>query len=159
MSMPAITLWAPWGSLWALGFKSTETRSHNRFSRLVGQRIAIHQGVSAAPAEQVLRMLRAVGASRAATWFLDHGADAPRGVVLGTALVASAGMLDGTIEANLAACCPTAGLYGLNLTDGCALEEPIRACGARGVWQWDGEDPWPRRLATREVFGVQQQEV
>ena len=43
--MQAITLWQPWASFIAWGFKLIETRTHNRFRCLVGQRIAIHAGL------------------------------------------------------------------------------------------------------------------
>jgi len=40
--MKAITLWQPWATLVALKLKTIETRNHDRFKGLVGQRIAIH---------------------------------------------------------------------------------------------------------------------
>jgi hypothetical protein len=40
--MRCISLWQPWAQWVALGWKTIETRSHNRFASLVGQRIAIH---------------------------------------------------------------------------------------------------------------------
>ena len=42
--MKAISLWQPWASLVALKLKTIETRGHDRFKGLVGQRIAIHAG-------------------------------------------------------------------------------------------------------------------
>lgn len=41
---PAITIMQPWATWIALGLKTVETRSHKRFARLVGKRIAIHAG-------------------------------------------------------------------------------------------------------------------
>ena len=43
--MPIITLWQPWASWIALGWKTIETRTHPRFKCLSGQRIGIHAGV------------------------------------------------------------------------------------------------------------------
>lgn len=40
----AITLWQPWASL--IGFKTIETRLHDRFRCLEGKRIAIHAGAT-----------------------------------------------------------------------------------------------------------------
>lgn len=154
MGMPAITLHAPWGSLIAAGFKTIETRSHNRFARLVGRRIAIHQGKGRAPLDQVSKWLRAVGASRAATWVLDYGARAPLGRVVATALVHAAGPLDGSIQTNMAAGLPTAGLYGLCLADIRAFEDPVQARGAQGIWTWDGDEPLP----SEGVLDVEAQE-
>lgn len=42
--MKAITIWQPWASLIMSGRKAIETRTHDRFKGLVGQRIAIHAG-------------------------------------------------------------------------------------------------------------------
>lgn len=42
MLIPVISLWQPWASWVALGWKGIETRTHNRFSSLVGKTIGIH---------------------------------------------------------------------------------------------------------------------
>jgi hypothetical protein len=42
--MKVITLWQPWASFIALGWKTIETRTHDRFKNLVGETIAIHAG-------------------------------------------------------------------------------------------------------------------
>ena len=41
IEIPCISLWQPWASLIALGWKTVETRGHNRFACLAGRRIAI----------------------------------------------------------------------------------------------------------------------
>ncbi len=41
---PVITLWQPWASWIAEGWKTIETREHSRFSSLEGRRILIHAG-------------------------------------------------------------------------------------------------------------------
>jgi hypothetical protein len=43
--MRAISLYQPWASLIAEGVKTIETRLHDRFTALVGQRVAIHAGL------------------------------------------------------------------------------------------------------------------
>ncbi len=40
--MKIITLWQPWASFIALGWKTIETRTHNKFKVLVGHTIGIH---------------------------------------------------------------------------------------------------------------------
>jgi hypothetical protein len=45
MIYPAITLWQPWASWIAWGWKTIETRTHDRFRCLAGKRIAIHAGL------------------------------------------------------------------------------------------------------------------
>lgn len=42
MEIPVTTLWQPYASLVAHGYKRVETRSHDRAKKYVGQRIAIH---------------------------------------------------------------------------------------------------------------------
>lgn len=43
-TFPCITLWQPWATWIALGWKTIETRTHKRFQSLVGQQIGIHAG-------------------------------------------------------------------------------------------------------------------
>ena len=40
--MKVITLWEPWATFVAMKWKTIETRTHQRFKGLTGQRIAIH---------------------------------------------------------------------------------------------------------------------
>jgi hypothetical protein len=40
--LPCISMWRPWSSWVAWGWKPIETRTHNRFKSLVGKRIGIH---------------------------------------------------------------------------------------------------------------------
>jgi hypothetical protein len=42
--MKVITLWQPWASFIALGWKTIETRTHDRFKNLKGETIGIHAG-------------------------------------------------------------------------------------------------------------------
>lgn len=45
MKIRCISLWQPWAQWVALGWKKIETRTHNRFASLVGERIAIHAAI------------------------------------------------------------------------------------------------------------------
>jgi hypothetical protein len=42
IEIPCISLWQPWAQFIALGWKTIETRTHERFASLVGKRIGIH---------------------------------------------------------------------------------------------------------------------
>lgn len=42
MKIPVITLWQPWATWVILGWKTIETRTHNRFKSLAGKTIYIH---------------------------------------------------------------------------------------------------------------------
>jgi hypothetical protein len=44
MKYPVITLWQPWAQWVALGWKTIETRTHNKLKSLVGKEILIHCG-------------------------------------------------------------------------------------------------------------------
>lgn len=43
--LPVITLWRPWSDWVVLGWKTIETRTHERFKSLLGKRIGIHSGL------------------------------------------------------------------------------------------------------------------
>jgi len=145
--MKAITLWQPWASLIAHGFKTIETRRHNHFACLVGQRIAIHAGKSFDPSfaetaapylyrrgRDVLKEAEALVYARDP---LALKADLPRGAVVCTALVDSARKLGGGLVDNGSALCYTVGLYGLILTDIERLDPPVPARGKQGIWEWE----------------------
>ncbi len=42
--MKVITLWQPWATFIMLGWKTIETRTHDRFKNLIGETIGIHAG-------------------------------------------------------------------------------------------------------------------
>lgn len=44
-TIPCITLWQPWATWIALGWKPIESRNHNAFARLVGHEVGIHAGL------------------------------------------------------------------------------------------------------------------
>ena len=123
--MKAITLWQPWASLIASGWKTIETRRHARFACLVGSRIAIHAG------KHFDRTIFEIWPTR----IPRHGfTEAPRGVVLCTALVTEARWLFG--EGQDDALCDTARLFGLTLADVRRLYPPVAAKGHQGIWNW-----------------------
>jgi hypothetical protein len=45
-TIPAISLWQPWATWILWGWKTIETRLHDRFAKLEGRRIAIHASVT-----------------------------------------------------------------------------------------------------------------
>ena len=44
MKIPALTLHEPWATWIAVGLKTIETRTHDRYKSLIGKQIAIHAG-------------------------------------------------------------------------------------------------------------------
>ncbi len=150
--MRAITLWQPWASLIAEGHKTIETRTHNRFRCLVGQRIAIHaakrfDGIGC----DVIRRNAAFGGKELPEELLlllknrDESAW-PYGVVLCTVLVGgarwftpSADSIEAGIEQRLSAeaLSPVSGQFGLLLYDVKLIVPPVRARGHQGIWEWN----------------------
>jgi hypothetical protein len=131
--MKAITLWQPWASWIAWGWKTIETRRHMRLACLVGQRIAIHAGKHWSN-----------DAFKIAAPWLDDGmvsrsireATKVSGAVLCTAFVCDAnGLIDG--DSDRALCdCGLCDLFGISLREVVTFERPIPAVGHQGIWEW-----------------------
>lgn len=133
IELPAITLWAPWGSLIAALFKQIETRTHDRFRSLVGQRIAIHQGLKLDSLGHVCYELATLGRDDALAWLPTRLRSLPRGAVVATAYVAAHRELH--VWDCWHACCNCIGLYGLFLKHVKPLETPIAMPGHQGIWR------------------------
>lgn len=140
--MKAITLWQPWASLIAWGYKTIETRSHGRFAGLVGERIAIHAGLRYDPRTFSHTWGVCHYANRMRPRAINHMRDIcfdcpklPRGAVVCTAVVLEHRLL--TRADSEAALCSADGLYGLILGDVERPAEPIVVRGHQGVWIWD----------------------
>jgi len=131
--MKAITLYQPAATLIANLLKWIETRRHNHFACLRGQRIAIHAGKTfdSAYAEMAARYLYRRGP---AVLEAAKELDMPQGAIVCTAVVKDARRL--RMEDADAALCHAAGLYGLILTDIERLDPPIPARGHQGIWEW-----------------------
>lgn len=133
--MRAITLWAPWGTYVARHWKRIETRTHPRFRGLVGERIAIHQGLrydetAFFEARMYRRELNEdvlLAASRAAR---DE-----RGCIVATAVVHEfVERLDPITDAFLALCSIDTNRFGYVLAKVERLAVPIRCRGHQGIW-------------------------
>lgn len=130
-----ISLWQPWAQWVMLGWKTIETRLHNRFKSLAGQRIGIHAANtwdrlcfdSAGPylsEDQRKQTLELLGNAKRAG-----------GRLLGTVHVTGAHWLQ--IEDSQAA---LIGCYisrfGLFLSDPTPLPAPIIMRGKQGIWRY-----------------------
>ena len=84
--MKAKTLWQPWASLIAYGYKTVETRGYAPPAELIGQRIAIHAAkrpmVHAEWSEGVYRAIEEIGVAE-----LNDGDGFPYGAVVATAVL------------------------------------------------------------------------
>ncbi len=134
--MPAITLWQPWATWIAWGWKTIETRIHARFACLEGRRIAIHAGKRFDG--------KAIDAARPILWVrngwrLDmevwkRRETYPYGRILCTAHVDEARWLKATDSARALCDCSAGDLFGLVLSGANLLSDPVRARGSQGIW-------------------------
>lgn len=131
-----ISLWQPWAQWVMLGWKTIETRLHNRFRGLVGQRIGIH----AANVWDVKSMMAARDyltpeqVAETAAWLLP---DAKRagGRLLGTVAVSEHRLLEPADSAAALIECNTF-RYGLMLYSPKPLPVPIKMGGHQGIWRY-----------------------
>jgi len=140
--MKTITLYEPWATWVGLKWKKIETRTHDRFKCLAGQRIAIHAGLKfdkfwpeAAcdylTDEQKCFMLRVASS-------VDGGM--LHGRILCTAFVAEARRL-AMGDSKLALCdCGRGDRFGLVFADVRPVEGYPKARGHQGVWDWEPDE-------------------
>jgi hypothetical protein len=132
-TIPAITLYQPWATWIAWGWKTIETRVHDRFAGLVGQRIAIHAGKtfderSPREATPYLWEERRRKADRALTRY-------PQGAIVCTVDVVGARWLT-EADSGAALCrCLHCDRFGIILANVRIIEPPIAWSGARGIWR------------------------
>ena len=143
--MKTISLWQPWASWVIVDAKSIETRLHNRFAGLKGQRIGIH--ATAKPSRRV-SYERTQDAKDAALHYWPPSTEEqakvwrmsswmyPFGAVLGTAFVQDTRKLTGADSKDALIDCGSVQRYGIILSDVFRFEEPIPAKGAQGIWEW-----------------------
>ncbi len=128
--MKCITLYRPWASWVVAGWKTIETRGHDRFRSLVGQRIAIHAGKVRDP-QAVLLARRWLQTERCAGTAPHAGV---AGAVIGTVFVRSYRWLAPSDEQE--AMCPCDGSrFGLFLCEPEVLKTPLYLPGHQGIWE------------------------
>ena len=131
--MKAITLWQPWATMIATGLKVIETRTHNRFASLKGQRIAIHAGKKwdTNAIDAVAEAGRLMP-----SWIFDKSAHF-FGMVICTVRVEDFFLC--RLEHSHDACIDCEGTlrYGLELADVKVILHPVLAKGSQGIWNWN----------------------
>jgi hypothetical protein len=133
MKYKAISIYQPWASWIAEGFKTIETRTHSRFRGLVDQRIAIcstkkidtRAGSLALPYTTIAGVINSLE-------YLDL-----RGVILCTAWVYKVGWLEGEHSKAAMIDCEKTRRFGLFLNNIEKLEKPIPVIGRLGVFEVD----------------------
>lgn len=137
--MKAISLRQPWAYFVSVKLKTIETRTHQRFKSLVGQRIAIHSGQKSG----CFAMQRLVPLLSLSPFILENinsTIEEGRGNILCTAIVTAARWAPNVDfvereEWNLKALCETAGMFCLFLDDIKPLSDIIPFRGRQGIFE------------------------
>ncbi len=130
VTLKTISLWQPWASWVALGWKPIETRLHSRFASLAGQRIVIHA------AQKWDRCWFDLAAPYLTPWRIQQTPTfrAARGVLLCTVFVVRHRQLTSADSAGALINCGTTQRFGLDLLDPVIFSEPIAERGLEGIW-------------------------
>jgi len=126
---PAITLYQPWATWIMRGWKTIETREHNRLSSLLDNRILIHAGQrtdSGAIRNPFLTKEQ----------LMENPDEIVNGVILGSAFVYKVSSLSREHEKMALIECTTK-RWGLFLRNIVRFETPIPVKGEMGIWYFD----------------------
>lgn len=126
---PVITLHQPWATWIIRGWKTIETRTHNRFKSLYGKTILIHAG-------QGVDEFAAFNPYLTKAQICQNPDEVISGAILGSAFVHSFGKLNESHAPAALIECKTE-RYGLVLTNIKAFEKPILISGGQGIWFFD----------------------
>ncbi len=132
--IPVITLWQPWASWIAAGWKTIETRFHPRFACLVGKTIGIHAGQYWDPD----------WLEKAGPWLnswegeIDRMPEfnATRSCIVCTAVVTGHRVLGADDSVKALIDCDTVKRWGLELSNISPLIQPISCKGKQGIWYY-----------------------
>ncbi len=131
MKIPVITLQQPWAQFIMLGWKTIETRTHNKFKCLQGRRILIH--ASEKWDNKWFEL---------ASPYLNHeqlfsisALEKMKSSIICSAFVNDFDCLGPHDSKNALINCTSTQRYGLFLTK-IKLIEPIRTKGAQGIWYY-----------------------
>jgi hypothetical protein len=129
--LDCISLWQPWASWVAWGWKPIETRTHARLQTLAGRRIVIH--AAKRWDDNALRIASPyMSAERIADAQRRHYA---RGAFVATVLVVDHRALVAADSPRALIDCETVKRFGLELSDVRELRPPIAGRGRQSVWQ------------------------
>jgi len=129
----AITLYEPWASWVIMGYKTIETRTHDRLKNLKGQTIIIHAGQKIDKSDAAFNNPYLKKFEIEATYDIYM----KPGHVLGTAFVADVGMLTHDHSKEAMIDCEEVLRFGLRLTDIDMFNEPVPVKGGLGIWYYD----------------------
>lgn len=128
--LPAITLYQPWATWIMRGWKTIETRTHNRFASLKGHDILIHAGQTTDADAIDNRFL-------AKHQILYNPDEMINGYILGKAFVYQTRELNATDSQAALIDCVITQRFGLFLARIEKFEKPIPVKGERGIWYFN----------------------
>jgi len=141
-TIPAITLWQPWASWMAWGWKTIETRTHLRLQSLLGKTVAIHAGLRVdRNAVHLARFSMPLPMCQLAAFAWREGPAAHRGCVIATArmveVIPSIPSADGVFKGSMISeNHDVIGKVGYRFENIRPLKNPIPARGHQGIWYW-----------------------
>jgi|GEM_PF-1774330 len=143
--IPAISLAQPWATWIAMGWKTIETRRHNRLDRIIGRRIAIHASKTWDSSS-----LDVAGQYLTTAQIQRHGLMTsrnmyPKGELVCLATVTSGGPMDQPADA-AAALCDFHGGVGYRLAHVEALPFGIQMAGTLSISYVELPELWVEQL-------------
>lgn len=127
---PVITLYQPWATWIMRGWKTIETRTHNKFECLRNKTILIHAG-------QVTDASAINNPYLTKEQLIYKPEEVINGYILGSAKVDYFTKLHDVHSKAALIDCGSTGRYGLFLTDVKKFESPISVKGQMGIWYYD----------------------
>lgn len=130
--LPCITLYQPWATWIMRGWKTIETRTHNRFESLIDKTILIHAGQTTDTSDLTLKNPYLTKEE------ISHNPfEMVNGAILGSVYIGACGWLCGDEFENESALIDTNKRYGLFLKDVKIFDEPLYVKGQMGIWYYD----------------------
>lgn len=144
--IPVITLKQPWASWVMWGWKTIETRTHNKFKALAGvEELGIHAGLRYDNSGLVLNN------PYLSPEAVRESLNVPLGVILGTVNCFEGGVPLLWMHENKALVeCEKTLRYGLFFKDPVQFEEPLLAKGELSIWYYDLETKQKVRKPEKE---------
>lgn len=131
MIYPAITLYQPWATWIMRRWKTTETRTHNKFKSLLGKQILIHAGMRTDDSD-----LTTKNPYLTQEQILENPDEMINGYILGSAYVKYFRLLHPADSKEALIECFTI-RYGLFLSNIEKFDSPILCKGEMGIWYYD----------------------
>lgn len=129
---PAITLYQPWATWIIRGWKTIETRTHNRFACLKGKTVLIHAGQRTDDSSSVIHNPYLTREE-----ILQDPDEVVNGYILGAAIVYDSRLLTKEDSKPALIHCDNTIRYGLFLKGIEKFDHPIFTKGEMGIWYFD----------------------